>query len=62
LEDNYPLSTLADEGSFPFLVFAPKGTGDYEIWVSDTQVQTAMTVLAGKVTFTMPASPWLVSP
>lgn len=45
LEEDYPLNTLADEGSFPFIVVAPKSTGDYDQWASDAQVQSAMTVL-----------------
>jgi predicted esterase len=45
LEDDYPLNTLADDGSFPFIVVAPKSIGDYDQWASDTQVQMAITVL-----------------
>jgi predicted esterase len=45
LEDDYPLNTLADNGSFPFIVLAPKSIGDYDQWASDDQVQMAMTAL-----------------
>jgi len=45
LEDDYPLNTLADDGSFPFIVVAPKSVGDYDQWASDTQVEMAISVL-----------------
>lgn len=49
LEDDYPLNTLTEDGSFPFVVLAPKSKidpnigGDYDQWASDYQVQVAMT-------------------
>ena len=45
LEDDHPLNTLSDDGSFPFIVVAPKSIGDYDQWASDAQVQMAITVL-----------------
>ena len=51
LGDDFPLNTLEEDGSFPFIVLAPKSKidpeigGDYDQWASDFQVQVAITAL-----------------
>ncbi len=45
LPNVYPLSTLADQKDFPFIVVAPQGTGEYEFWAKDEMVNSIMTLL-----------------
>ncbi len=45
LHNAYPLSALIDEDTFPFIVVAPQGTGEYEFWVQDEMVGSVMELL-----------------
>ena len=45
LRNAYPLSTLADNGEFPFIVVAPQGTGEFEFWARDEMVDAITDLL-----------------
>jgi predicted esterase len=45
LQNDYPLSGLANQDFFPFIVVAPKASGEYEIWAKDEMVSAIMTLL-----------------
>jgi predicted peptidase len=44
-KEGHPLDKLEDEEEFPFIVVAPKGTGEYSIWEPDEVISAVMTLL-----------------
>jgi predicted esterase len=45
LKNDYPLNTLDEQNYFPFIVIAPKGSGEYEFWATDEMINAIMTLL-----------------
>ena len=45
LGNDYPLNTLRNQDYFPFIVIAPKESGEYEFWATDEMVNTIMMLL-----------------
>ena len=45
LHNAYPLSALIDKDDFPFILVAPKGTGEYEFWAQDEMVGSVMALV-----------------
>jgi predicted esterase len=45
LGNDYPLNTLRNQDYFPFIVIAPKTSGEYEFWATDEMVDKIMMLL-----------------